>query len=73
LPCRRCDNERKQKDSPLDSFVGISKFYEEKHRMDKGRLLSISHVHLLGMGMMFLLVGAAVASNALAEVDSLAR
>jgi hypothetical protein len=32
--------------------------------MDKGRLLMLSHVHLLGMGMMFLLVGAAVALSA---------
>jgi len=52
-----------KKDSPLDTFVGISKFTKPDTGMDKGRLLSISHVHLLGMGMMFLLVGAAVGST----------
>lgn len=52
-----------KKDSPLDTFAGISKFTKPDTGMDVGRLLSISHVHLLGMGMMFLLVGAAVAAT----------
>ncbi len=52
-----------KKDSPLDTFAGISKFTRPDLGMDKGRLLMLSHVHLLGMGMMFLLAGAAVAAS----------
>lgn len=60
--CHSADATMKgnKKDSPLDTFAGVSKFLKPDTGMDKGRLLSISHVHLLGMGMMFLLVGAAV-------------
>jgi hypothetical protein len=43
--------------------VGVKKYLKPDQGMDKGRLLSISHVHLLGMGMMFLLLGAFVAST----------
>jgi hypothetical protein len=51
-----------KKDSPLDTFVGIKKFTTGVDKgVDEGRLLSLSHIHLLGMGMMFLLIGAAVA------------
>ena len=64
--CHSADATMKgnKKDSPLDTFAGISKFTKPDTGMDKGRLLMLSHVHLLGMGMMFLLVGAAVASTA---------
>ena len=48
-------------DSPLDTYEHVSKFTKPDTGMDTGRLLSLSHIHLLGMGMMFLLVGAAVA------------
>jgi mono/diheme cytochrome c family protein len=50
-----------KKDSPLDTYAGVSKFTKPNTGMDTGRLLMLSHVHLLGMGMMFLLAGAAVA------------
>jgi len=61
--CLGChgDGGKKFKDSPLDSFAGVSKFTKGDEGMDEGRLLMLSHVHLLGMGMMFLLSGAAVA------------
>ena len=52
---------KKFKDAPLDTFAHISKFTKGDEGMDVGRLLMLSHVHLLGMGMMFLLSGAAVA------------
>jgi hypothetical protein len=52
-----------KKDSPLDTYAGVSKFTKPNTGMDKGRLLMLSHVHLLGMGMMFLLAGAAVAMS----------
>jgi len=48
-------------DSPLDCFEHVCKFTKPDTGMDAGRLLSLSHIHLLGMGMMFLLVGVAVA------------
>ena len=64
--CLGCHGEggKKFKDSPLDTFAGISKFTKGDEGIDKGRLLMLSHVHLLGMGMMFLLSGAAVAMTA---------
>lgn len=49
-----------KRDSPLDSFKGISRFTKGDTGMDKGRLLMLSHVHLLGMAMMFLGAGAAL-------------
>jgi hypothetical protein len=53
----------KKKDSPLDSYAATAKFTKPDTGMDKGRLLMLSHVHLLGMGMMFLILGAAVAMS----------
>ncbi|HYG75666.1 MAG TPA: phage holin family protein [Planctomycetota bacterium] len=53
-----------KKDAPLDTWAGVSKYIKPNTGMDKGRLLALSHIHLLGMGMMFLLAGAAVALSA---------
>lgn len=50
-----------KKDSPLDTYPDIVKFTKEDLGMDEGRLLMLSHVHLLGMGLMFLGLGIAVA------------
>jgi hypothetical protein len=65
LDCHAPDATMKgnKRNSPLDTFEGISKFTKPDPGMDEGRLLMLSHVHLLGMGMMFLLAGAAVAST----------
>jgi hypothetical protein len=61
--CSGCHGKdgKKYDDAPLDTFVDVSKFTRGDEGIDKGRLLMLSHVHLLGMGMMFLLCGAAVA------------
>lgn len=49
-------------DYPLESFADVSQFTSKASSgMDKGRLLALSHIHLLGMGMMFMLLGLAVA------------
>lgn len=63
LDCHAPDSTMKgnKHDSPLDTFEHVSKFTKRDMGIDKGRLLSLSHIHLLGMGMMFLLAGAAVA------------
>ena len=63
IDCHAPDSTMKgnKHDSPLDTFEHVSKFTKRDQGMDKGRLLSLSHIHLLGMGMMFLLLGAAVA------------
>jgi len=63
LDCHSPDATMKgnKHDSPLDTFEHVSKYTKRDTGMDKGRLLSLSHIHLLGMGMMFLLAGAAVA------------
>jgi hypothetical protein len=52
-----------KKDSPLDSYAEVRRFTEPDHGMDQRRLLMLSHVHLLGMGFLFLLLGAAVAAS----------
>jgi len=61
--CHAADATMKgnKKDSPLDTYAGVTKFTKPNTGIDKGRLLSLSHIHLLGMGMMFVLAGAAVA------------
>ncbi len=46
-----------KKDSPLDTYQDIVKFTKEDQGMSKGRLLMLSHVHLLGMSLMFLGLG----------------
>ncbi|MEI6234947.1 MAG: hypothetical protein WCT04_17970 [Planctomycetota bacterium] len=51
---------------PLDTFDGVYKVAQKNPKpvpIDKGRLLSLSHIHLLGMGMMFMLLGIVVAST----------
>jgi hypothetical protein len=53
----------KKKDAPLNTFKAVTRFTKPDPGMDPGRLLMLSHVHLLGMGMMFLLAGAAVAMS----------
>lgn len=65
LDCHAPDATMKgnKKTSPLDTYEHISKFTRPDTGMDKGRLLMLSHVHLLGMGMMFLLSGAALAAS----------
>lgn len=51
-------------DSPLETYDEVYKFAQKNPKpvpIDKGRLLSLSHIHLLGMGMMFMLLGIVVA------------
>jgi len=43
-----------QPDSPLDTYAAIARFTKPNLGMDTGRLLMLSHVHLLGMALMFL-------------------
>jgi hypothetical protein len=52
-----------KRDSPLDTYAAIRRFTQPDQGMDPARLLLISHVHLLGMGMLFLLSGAAVVAT----------
>jgi hypothetical protein len=60
--CLDCHYEGgKKPNAPMDTFVAVSKYTKGDEGMDEGRLLMLSHVHLLGMGMMFLLAGGAVA------------
>ena len=60
--CMDCHSKGNEKsDAPFETYAGISKFTKPDTGMDSGRLLMLSHVHLLGMGMMFVLAGAAVA------------
>jgi len=61
--CHAADATMKghKKDSPLDTFANISKFLKPDLGMDKGRLLMLSHAHLLGMGIMYLITGTFVA------------
>ncbi|MCZ7647355.1 MAG: hypothetical protein M5U26_19205 [Planctomycetota bacterium] len=47
--------------SPLDTYEGIAKFTQPDTGMDVDTLLMLSHVHLLGMGLMFLGLGAGIA------------
>ena len=62
--CFDCHSpEGKKKDIPFNTFSGVKKFTKPDTGMDTGRLLMLSHVHLLGMGMMFLLAGAFVAAS----------
>ncbi len=64
--CHSRDSTMRHKmpDYPLESFADVSKFTQAASAgMDKGRLLSLSHIHLLGMGMMFMLLGMAIAST----------
>ncbi|HLX60904.1 MAG TPA: phage holin family protein [Planctomycetota bacterium] len=49
-------------DYPLEKFEQVVEYTKpNSSSMDTGRLLSLSHYHLIGMGMMFLAAGAAVA------------
>ena len=41
-------------DAPLDTYADIARFTKPDLGMDTGRLLMLSHVHLLGMALMFL-------------------
>ncbi|HEY3325410.1 MAG TPA: hypothetical protein VGP72_33470 [Planctomycetota bacterium] len=52
-----------KKDSPLNTYASIRRFTEPDKGMDTGRLLSLSHTHLFGMSMLFLLLGAAIAAT----------
>jgi hypothetical protein len=62
--CTDCHGENgKKRDVSFETYSGVAKFTKPNPGMDRGRLLMLSHVHLLGMGMMFLLVGAAVAAS----------
>jgi hypothetical protein len=63
VDCHAPDSTMKgnKHESPLDTFESVSKYTKPDTGMDSSRLLSLSHIHLLGMGMMFLLVGVAVA------------
>lgn len=68
IDCHAADATMKgnKHDSPLDTYDNVYKFAQKNPKpvpMDKGRLLSLSHIHLLGMGMMFMLLGIAVAST----------
>ena len=62
--CIDCHGEDgKKRDASFQTYAGVAKFTRPNPGIDRGRLLMLSHVHLLGMGMMFLLVGAAVAAS----------
>lgn len=52
-----------KKDSPLDTYAAIAKYLKPNTGLDAGTLLMLSHVHLLGMGLMFLGVGVFVAAS----------
>lgn len=58
LDCHAADSTMKgnKKDSPLDTFSNISKFTKPDTGMPVGRLLSLMHIHLIGMGLMITLV-----------------
>jgi hypothetical protein len=64
--CHAPDSTMKgnKKDSPLDTFASISKYTKPDTGMPVSRLLSLMHIHLLGMGMMITLVSTAVAFTA---------
>ena len=56
--CTECHSPKgKKADAPLDTFKGATKFTKPDPGMDMGRLLTISHIHLLGMSLMFLGAG----------------
>ncbi len=56
--CTSCHSaEGKKKDAPLDTYIAVTKFTKPDPGMDMGRLLTISHIHLLGMSLMFLGAG----------------
>ena len=68
IDCHAADATMKgnKHDSPLDTYDNVLKYAQKITKpvpIDKGRLLSLSHIHLLGMGMMFMLLGIAVAST----------
>ncbi len=56
--CHAADATMKgnKKDSPLDTYVGMAKVLKPDTGMPVHRLLSLMHIHLLGMGMMITLV-----------------
>lgn len=58
LDCHAADATMKgnKKDSPLDSYTGMAKVLKPDTGMPVHRLLSLMHIHLLGMGMMITLV-----------------
>lgn len=58
LDCHAADATMKgnKKDSPLDSYTNMAKVLKPDTGMPVGRLLSLMHIHLLGMGMMITLV-----------------
>lgn len=47
-------------DYPLETYADVMQYGVTEKGMDTGRLLALSHIHLLGMGMMFMLLGLAV-------------
>jgi len=65
LDCHAADatGEEAKPDSPLDTFASISRYTRGDMGMDRGRLLMLSHVHLLGMALMFLGAGAALVAS----------
>jgi hypothetical protein len=52
-----------RKDVPLNTYAGVSRFTQSDHGMEHGRLALLSHIHLFGMALVFLLTGAAVAAT----------
>jgi hypothetical protein len=49
-----------KKDSPLTTYADVARYAQPGTGMATRRLLALSHIHLLGIGLIFLLTGAAV-------------
>jgi len=54
-----------KKDSPLDSYPDVRRLAAPDRGMDPRRLLMLTHVHLLGIGLVFVLTGVLVVSTSL--------
>ncbi|MGD0092987.1 MAG: hypothetical protein ABSE73_23995 [Planctomycetota bacterium] len=52
-----------KKDSPLTTYAGVARFTSPDQGLDAARLLLLTHVHLLGLAVIFLITGAAVGAT----------
>jgi hypothetical protein len=55
-----------KRDSPLDTYADARRQAQPERGMETRRLLLLSHVHLLGLGVVFLLTGAAAVATSCA-------
>jgi hypothetical protein len=53
-----------RKDAPLDTYAGVARFTKPDEGPSAERLLLLSHIHLFGLAVIFLLTGLAVAATA---------